>query len=490
MSFILRRLAPLIVVLVSVAALPMSWTLSVAAFTLSANTTALIMGGSFHPLVGPRDTPDFVRDYLDNAVSGYLDPAFALVSGQVTNPVAVFTPEDFFPLGRLTFENSVAEGLANLRKCIEAQPDCEYNDDPAVYATTVAPHGDDTMMVFGYSQSSVIASLAKRDLTDGYQPGDPVVPFMLTANPMRPNGGVLMRLAGWPTIPILGIPFPGASPINSAELDGGGFAYPTVDVALQYDGLGGDFPVRALNLIATLNALAGYVLMHGGAVDMPLSQARFQGREGDTSYYLIETDLVPLLQPFRPFIPKPILTALDAPLRVIIEEAYDRDVGPGVPTPADWRPIKDLGRMALRLLASVPVAVDNFVEDFGFTRVLGTSRPGTFGVGGPVLGAEPDEVNGAAEMIEPGPVSVGTRRSKDGGDAATADAAQEPAPRDQRDVEPGEVLPRQDAEGEPEPDEDISTDAAGGSGSAPADPADHADQAADGSSDTDADEAA
>ncbi|PRC53710.1 PE-PPE domain-containing protein, partial [Mycobacterium sp. ITM-2017-0098] len=85
------------------------------------------------------------------------------------------------------------------------------------------------------------------------------------------------------------------------------------------------------------------------------------------SYYLIETDLVPLLQPFQLLIPKPILTALDVPLRVVIEDAYDRDVGPGVPAPADWRPIKDLAGMAIKLLASVPVAVDNFVEDLGLS---------------------------------------------------------------------------------------------------------------------------
>lgn len=490
MSFILRRVAPLIVVLASVAAHPMSWTLSVAAVALSANTTALIMGGSFHPLIGPRDKPDFVRDYLDNAVRGHLDPAFALGHGSVTNPVAVFTPEDFFPMGRLTFEKSLAEGLGNLRKCVQAQQDCVFNDDPAVRDTTVAPHVDDAMMVFGYSQSAVIASLAKRDMIDGYRPGDPSIPFMLTANPMRPNGGVLMRLAGWPTIPILGIPFPGASPTNSAELDDGGFAYPTVDVARQYDGLGGDFPVRPLNLIATVNALIGYALLHGGVVDVPLSQARFQGREGDTSYYLIETDLVPLLQPLQLFIPKPILTALDAPLRVIIEDAYDRDVGPGVPTPADWRPIKDLAGMAIKLLASVPVAVDNFAEDFGFSRVLGTPRPGTFGLGGPAPDPQPADASVTTEVVEQEAVpATGDRRFTEHADDAPVpgDVADDTAARDDDDGEPEELPPSQEVEPVPEPDEESPTDVADDSTPAPADPADNA---ADEPSDNDAAEAA
>lgn len=383
MVFIIRRLAAVFVALASAAALPLSWTPSAAAVTLSANTTALIMGGTFHPLTGPRDKPDFVKAYLDNAVTGHLEPAFALGSGPVTNAVAVYTPEDFFPVGRLTLEKSVAEGLVNLHQCVSASAACVYNDDPAVNATTVAPHPDDTLLVFGYPQSSVIASLEKRDLIDQYQPGDPSVSFMLIANPMRPNGGLLMRLSGWPTIPILGIPFPGASPTNSAELDGGGYAYPTVDVVRQYDGFGGDFPVRPLNLIALVNALLGYGLLHGETVDVPLDEARFQGREGDTSYYLIKTDIVPLLQPLAFFIPKPILAALDAPLRVVIEDAYDRDVGPGVPARASWWPVKDLVGMAMKLLASLPVAIDNLTETLGLTRMLGTSKPGTFGIVGP-----------------------------------------------------------------------------------------------------------
>ena len=83
---------------------------------------------------------------------------------------------------------------------------------------------------------------------------------------MRPNGGTLMRFKGVPTIPLLGITFWGAAPTNSAVLNDNGtpsdpsddtFVYPTVDVPQQYDGLGGDFPVRPPNLLATVNALAG-----------------------------------------------------------------------------------------------------------------------------------------------------------------------------------------------------------------------------------------
>src|SRR5690606_35245296 len=99
MRLIIRPLAALFLVLASVAALPLSWTLSGVVVALTSNTTALIMGGSFHPLAEPADAPPFVTAYLGNAVTGHLDPAFADASGPVTNAVAVYTPEQFFPIG-------------------------------------------------------------------------------------------------------------------------------------------------------------------------------------------------------------------------------------------------------------------------------------------------------------------------------------------------------------------------------------------------------
>lgn len=398
MQSVARACAVVFLAIGGVVAVTTPWAMATAVPLLAAHTTALIMGGTFHPLAEPKDTPDFVTAYLDNAVTGHLSAAFA---DPVDNAVAVYGPEEFFPIGRLTFDKSVAEGLANLSHCLAAGADCVFNDDAAVtpaVGPSTAPHPGDSLMVFGYSQSSVIASLAKRDLIEDYQAGDPAVSFMMVANPMRPNGGVLMRANGWPTIPILGVSFSGASPTDSVRLPDGTYAYPTVDIARQYDGLGGDFPVRPLNLIALLNAFMGYGLLHGETVDVPFSKARFQATEGDTSYYLIETDIVPLLQPFASIIPKPILAALDAPLRVLIEDAYDRDVSPGTPTAFSWWPTTDLFGLAVNLIKSIPVAVDNLFEGFGLTRVLGTKAPGTFGVGGPELPDDPVIAEAAPEQ--------------------------------------------------------------------------------------------
>ena len=66
--------------------------------------------------------------------------------------------------------------------------------------------------MFGYSQSAEVASLVKRDLIEDYQPGDPSRSIVIVANPMRGNGGILMRLVHLPSIPFFGITFYGATP--------------------------------------------------------------------------------------------------------------------------------------------------------------------------------------------------------------------------------------------------------------------------------------
>ena len=59
---------------------------------------------------------------------------------------------------------------------------------------SVAPAPGDTFVVYGFSQSSTIATLEKRALAAEYAPGEgPDVSFVLIANGNRPNGGFLSR---------------------------------------------------------------------------------------------------------------------------------------------------------------------------------------------------------------------------------------------------------------------------------------------------------
>ena len=407
MRVIARSLCVAFVAFIGAIGLALAWTTTTAIQLLA--TTALIMGGTDHPLIGPKDSPSFVTDYLNKAVTLYIDPSATAgngTAGSVDKVVAVYTPEEFFPVyGSLPFNESVEIGRQNLRTCLDASDDCVHNTDPLVDPNVPAespPAVDDDLVVFGYSQSAVVASLVKQDLIDNYEAGDQKS-FLFVANPKRGNGGILMRGIMLPSIPFVGITFYGATPTDSEVLDDNRtpddptddtYAYPSADYAQQYDGLGGDFPFRPFNLLATFNALAGYALLHGGVVNKLSSEALFQGKHGDTSFYMFPTELVPVLMPLQMVgVPKPILSFFDEFFRVVIEDAYLRDVNPGVPTAASLLPFGNPITLALKLLAAIPVAIDNVLEELGVGRALGTTASGPFGVGGPPLPEPPSALS-------------------------------------------------------------------------------------------------
>ncbi len=121
MKAIARSLVVVFVALIAVPALAVSYTIATAVQLLA--TTALIMGGTGHPL-GPPDDNTFVSMYMSQAVNNFIVPAGA---GPVDNRVAVITPEQFFPVsGTTTFDDSVAEGFGNLNSCVRSGP-CVYN---------------------------------------------------------------------------------------------------------------------------------------------------------------------------------------------------------------------------------------------------------------------------------------------------------------------------------------------------------------------------
>ena len=480
MRVIARSLCVAFVALIGAIGLALAWTTTTAIQLLA--TTALIMGGTDHPLIGPKDSPSFVTDYLDKAVTLYIDPSAAAgngTAGSVDKVVAVYTPEEFFPVfGSLPFNESVEIGRQNLHTCVAGSDDCIHNTDPLVdpnVPVEYPPAADDDLAVFGYSQSAVVASLVKQDLIDNYVTGHQAS-FILPANPMRPNGGVLMRGVMLPSIPFFGITFYGATPTDSEVLDDNGtpddptddtYAYPTVDYAQQYDGLGGDFPYRPFNLLATFNALAGYALLHGGVVNKPSSEALFQGKYGDTSYYMFPTELVPVLMPLQMIgVPKPILSFFDEFFRVVIEDAYLRDVNPGVPTAASLLPFGNPITLALKLLAAIPVAIDNVLEDLGVGRALGTTASGAFGVGGPPLPEPTSALNTTTvstfaesttavvednvESVEPEALSLGSEETQEptAEPEPTTEATEEPLP-----VEPETPTTKEVETTTPEPNE-------------------------------------
>lgn len=356
--------------------------------------TALIMGGAGHSLATPPDTLPFVQRYTKVGVEQYITPALGQAPDEV---VVVVTPEarilgfGFDPAFTFRgifdgpFDKAVAEGQQSLHGCITGGSECVYN--PA--ASTEEPTPEDTFIVYGYSQSSAIATLEKRVLIDEDPTGSTHhVMFLLTANGNRPNGGILSRGPEGLTVPIIGLTFNGSTPTNNANPD----AYPTIDIARQYDGWA-DQPTNPLNLLAEVNVLFGMLYLHQNYDDVSLQDGEFQDRVGDTAYFLVPTPILPLLLPIDgiPVIGHPLADTLDPVLRVLIEAGYDRTISPGTPT--QWNPLyfPDPVKLMTNLAEAVPTGLDNGIEDVTDHRPFGTQRPGPYGVGGPPVQVDPSK---------------------------------------------------------------------------------------------------
>lgn len=274
--------------------------------------TALIMGGT-----GTNPLP---WSGLTQLAESFITPTNPSYTAQF-----LVTPSKLFPITgptSLTFDASVAEGMQRLNNAIMG-----------LHAA-----GRDTV-VYGLSQSSTVATVEMRYLQSlpvGERPGVDELSFVLTANPNRPNGGLLARLPGFSFI---GFTFNGATPAN---------VYPTVDYAIQYDGAA-DFPKYPLNLFATVNALAGFAYIHPS---YSLTPAQFASGivqpvspDSLTTYILIPTHNLPILNPLRsiPVLGSPLADLVQPDLRVLVELGYDRTGYQDVPTPFGLFPQVDPG---------------------------------------------------------------------------------------------------------------------------------------------------
>jgi len=300
--------------------------------------TALIMGGTgLNPLPRPGIVP---------TTEQFITPTHPTYTAQF-----LVTPEKFFPFTgptSLTFDASVAQGVTNLNTAIMAQ------------------HAlGDHSVVFGGSQSATIATLEMRyleTLPAGLRPGPDELSFVLIGNPDRPDGGLFARLPGF-SIPGLGFTAYGATPTN---------AYPTVDYAVQYDGVA-DFPQYPIDIFADANAIAGILFVHpaynavtpaqiaSGVVE-PVSPADTQ-----TTYILIPSQNLPLLDPLRaiPFVGNPLADLVQPDLRVLVELGYDRAAYQDLPTSFGLFPNIDPATVAAELEQGAVQGVNDALADVG-----------------------------------------------------------------------------------------------------------------------------
>jgi hypothetical protein len=294
---------------------------------LRSTANALIMAGTDMHVVD--------QAWVDMAIDDYIRPSL----GGIYTGIPVVTPAQFWPFGGrddMFFDLSVLAGTRVI--------------DAAIDATT------DRTVVFGYSQSSVIATAAKRRLAEraADAPGAgsmPPVSFVMLANPNRPNGGINARFPG-AVIEKLGWTFSAATPTDTP--------FTTVDVARQYD-LFADFPRYPLNLIADANAVVA--LFYGAhdysRVTLNPADPRYDPNTvvqqfGDTTYFFIPTPMLPLLRPLRDLGFEPVLIdAVEPAMRVLVEFGYDRSTPFGEPTGAQLTPREDFEQLGRDLTAAI-----------------------------------------------------------------------------------------------------------------------------------------
>jgi len=306
----------------------------------------LIMSGS------GTTTPNLT--FMTNVASRYLS--------NFTGPLqAVSTAEGLYPVSGvkdLTLDVSLARGLTQLDNAINM---------------TIQPGTDQTIAVFGVSQSSILASLEMpKLLAEGFTNGtggSPVqVTFSLTGNEFNPNGGLLSRFPGLST-PSVGITaWGGATPSND---------YPTTMWTLEYDGFA-DFPKYPIDFLSDLNAVLGIAFVHGTYPTLTAQQLSLafelpqSGAPSMTTYMGIPTQNLPLLDPVRaiPVIGTPIADLLQPDLRYLVNWGYGDpssgfSTGPAdVPTPFGFLPpLSATTALGPDLISGTQQGVNAFVAD-------------------------------------------------------------------------------------------------------------------------------
>lgn len=110
--------------------------------------------------------------------------------------------------------------------------------------------------------------------------------------------------------------------------------YDTVIVTREYDGLA-DFPDRPLNILATLNAIAGVVYIHPISYGPDTDLAAIPDEDvtetvnslgGKTTSYFVQNDRLPLLQPLRDLhVDERFVSAIEQPLKQLVDAGYSRN---------------------------------------------------------------------------------------------------------------------------------------------------------------------
>ena len=210
------------------------------------------------------------------------------------------------------------------------------------------------MVIGGFSQGAIAVTYAMRAimaLPADQRPATDELTFLTIGDPTAP-GGILRFLDAF--VPVIEL-----TPVAMPETP-----YDTVVINGEYDGWG-DFPDRPWNLVSVVNALMGTVYVHGyyemipGGLDLSSADVSttVNSLGGQTTTYLIPTENLPLVQPLRDIgVPEEFVSAIETPLRTIVDAAYARHDAPAAPaiSPAASHPVSVT---AAPRRAGIPTAV-------------------------------------------------------------------------------------------------------------------------------------
>jgi hypothetical protein len=188
--------------------------------------------------------------------------------GQTITPVAVTTPSEVWPItgiacllllavadpriaGPATWPDAPWWKLSGLFDLTAGQ---SLQAGAVDLEAAMAAHGNDHLVIYGYSLGAGVVNVEKKTLAEQYPAGTtaPDIDFVLAGDPNVPNGGLMERFSGL-YIPIVDFPFNGPAATDTQ--------FKTVEINRQYDGAA-DFPLYPLNVIADLNAVLGFLFLH------------------------------------------------------------------------------------------------------------------------------------------------------------------------------------------------------------------------------------
>lgn len=184
---------------------------------------------------------------------------------------------------------------------------------------------DGKTIVAGFSQGAIAVAYEKQRLMalpPEQRPAAGELTFVTVGDPTGPQG-IIRWLPG--RVPVIGV-----QPVDVPETP-----YDTVIVNREYDGWA-DFPDRPWNVISTVNAVMGIVYVHGrypelGPIDLDAVPANnvtetTNSLGGKTTTYLVPTNKLPIVQPLRDLhVPEPIVQAIEAPLKQVVDAGYARN---------------------------------------------------------------------------------------------------------------------------------------------------------------------